>query len=132
MSFVKRLLDRAIHTRPGTACLRLGLTLTQYRVFSPRTVRMMEFDLLRLDARRHVAATGQQVIPPTDKLHFGCGNRRVKGWLNVDVAGSDALRARLRADRSKRADAGEEPFFDRGPGYARLSGGAAFADVDHL
>jgi predicted SAM-dependent methyltransferase len=89
VSFVKRLLDRAIHTRPGTACLRLGLTLTQYRVFSPRTVRMMEFDLLRVDARRHVAATGQQVIPPTDKLHFGCGNRRVKGWLNVDVAGSE-------------------------------------------
>ena len=25
-----------------------------------------------------------------------------------------------------------EPFFDRGPGYARLSGGKAFADVDVL
>ena len=25
---------------------------------------------------------------------------------------------------------GDEPFFDRGPGYARLSGGAPYADVD--
>jgi N-methylhydantoinase B len=24
------------------------------------------------------------------------------------------------------------PFFDRGPGYARLAGGAAYADVDVL
>ncbi|HEX8581749.1 MAG TPA: hydantoinase B/oxoprolinase family protein [Acidimicrobiales bacterium] len=43
----------------------------------------------------------------------------------VDEAASDALRAERRAARS-----GGEPFFDRGPGYARLSGGAAHADVD--
>ena len=35
--------------------------------------------------------------------------------------------AELRARRT-----GGEPFFDRGPGYARLSGGRAFADVDVL
>jgi N-methylhydantoinase B len=45
----------------------------------------------------------------------------------VDVAGSDALRAERRASRS-----GDEPFFDRGPGYARLSGGAKAAPVDWL
>ena len=45
----------------------------------------------------------------------------------VDVAGSDARRAEGRASRS-----GNEPFFDRGPGYARLSGGAAAAAVDWL
>ncbi len=44
----------------------------------------------------------------------------------VDEAASDALRAQLRAAR------GAQPFFDRGPGYARLSGGAAHADVDWL
>ena len=44
----------------------------------------------------------------------------------VDVAASDALRASRRAART-----GGEPFFDRGPGYARLSGRAA-ADVDWL
>jgi N-methylhydantoinase B len=27
---------------------------------------------------------------------------------------------------------GEEPFFDRGPGYAALSGGAAFNEFDLL
>jgi N-methylhydantoinase B len=36
----------------------------------------------------------------------------------------------LRAIRRAAADPGA-PFFDRGPGYARLSGGAAFAELDH-
>jgi N-methylhydantoinase B len=39
---------------------------------------------------------------------------------------SDRLREKMRADR------GEEPFFDRGPGYARLAGGALAAEVDWL
>ncbi|WP_211244853.1 hydantoinase B/oxoprolinase family protein [Intrasporangium oryzae] len=43
----------------------------------------------------------------------------------VDVAASDALREQLRADRSE-----EQPFFDRGPGYARLAEGRTAADVD--
>jgi N-methylhydantoinase B len=43
----------------------------------------------------------------------------------VDVEASDALRARLRAERPE-----HEPFFDRGPGYARLAGGRTAADVD--
>ena len=43
----------------------------------------------------------------------------------IDVAGSDAERARRRAART-----GDEPFFDRGPGYARLSGGRTHAEVD--
>lgn len=43
----------------------------------------------------------------------------------LDEPASDALRARMREQRS-----GDEPFFDRGPGYARLSGGATHADVD--
>jgi N-methylhydantoinase B len=44
----------------------------------------------------------------------------------IDVAGSDSLREQLRADRP------EEPFFDRGPGYARLAEGKNAADVDWL
>jgi N-methylhydantoinase B len=43
----------------------------------------------------------------------------------LDEAASDALRARRRADRPE-----GEPFFDRGPGYAVLAGGATAADVD--
>ena len=45
----------------------------------------------------------------------------------VDDAATVALRDAIRASRT-----GDEPFFDRGPGYARLSGGRAFADVDRL
>jgi N-methylhydantoinase B len=43
----------------------------------------------------------------------------------LDEAASEALRAQLRSART-----GAEPFFDRGPGYVRLSGGAAAAPVD--
>ncbi|WP_270886315.1 hydantoinase B/oxoprolinase family protein [Pedococcus sp. 5OH_020] len=45
----------------------------------------------------------------------------------VDVAASDRLRAQQRAGRPA-----DEPFFDRGPGYRRLGGGRAAADVDWL
>ena len=45
----------------------------------------------------------------------------------VDEAASDALRAERRAART-----GDEPFFDRGPGYATLAGGATAAEVDFL
>ncbi|MGH3444348.1 MAG: hydantoinase B/oxoprolinase family protein, partial [Nocardioidaceae bacterium] len=44
----------------------------------------------------------------------------------VDVPASEQLREQIRADRA------EQPFFDRGPGYARLSGGATSAEVDWL
>ena len=42
----------------------------------------------------------------------------------ADEAASAALREKIRAER------GDQPFFDRGPGYARLSGGATSAEVD--
>jgi N-methylhydantoinase B len=44
-----------------------------------------------------------------------------------DAAASAALRDRMRAARPPR-----RPFFDRGPGYARLSGGREAAEVDWL
>ena len=44
----------------------------------------------------------------------------------ADVVETELLRARLAKER------GEVPFFDRGPGYARLSGGAPRAEVDDL
>jgi N-methylhydantoinase B len=43
----------------------------------------------------------------------------------LDQAASDALRSALRERRPDGA-----PFFDRGPGYARLSGGRTHAEVD--
>jgi N-methylhydantoinase B len=45
----------------------------------------------------------------------------------VDESATDGLRERLRSARTER-----EPFFDRGPGYARLAGGATAASVDWL
>ena len=45
----------------------------------------------------------------------------------ADEAATEALRAERRAART-----GDEPFFDRGPGYATLSGGAAFNEFDVL
>ena len=47
--------------------------------------------------------------------------------LAVDTAATAALRAGRRAARRD-----DEPFFDRGPGYATLSGGHAAAEVDWL
>lgn len=45
----------------------------------------------------------------------------------IDVEATEKLREELRSART-----GEEPFFDRGPGYARLSGGAEAAECDWL
>jgi N-methylhydantoinase B len=45
----------------------------------------------------------------------------------VDVTASDVERQRRRLLRT-----GTEPFFDRGPGYAALAGGATYAEVDLL
>jgi N-methylhydantoinase B len=50
----------------------------------------------------------------------------------VDVTASDQLRLRLREERAERIARDGDPFFDRGPGYPRLSGGRTFADVDVL
>jgi N-methylhydantoinase B len=47
--------------------------------------------------------------------------------LALDTAATTELRARLLADTPA-----DQPFFDRGPGYAELSGGAQSSDYDHL
>ena len=44
---------------------------------------------------------------------------------SVDLAGTTQQRAVLRAARQS-----DPPFFDRGPGYARLSGGASASPYD--
>ena len=52
-----------------------------------RTKRNIRFDLARLRARlKHHRSNSQ---PSSARLHLGCGERRIAGWLNVDVAGSD-------------------------------------------
>ncbi len=81
-------LGRACHSRIGATCATTVVRITQYRIFSPRTTRMMEFDLMRLRARIHQERYIDRQIADVEHLHFGCGNRQVPGWLNVDVAGS--------------------------------------------
>jgi N-methylhydantoinase B len=49
----------------------------------------------------------------------------VIGESRVDEMATAELRAARRAGRT-----GEEPFFDRGPGYRLLSGGRTHAEVD--
>ena len=51
----------------------------------------------------------------------------VKDDGTADADATEELRSSMRADRT-----GEEPFFDRGPGYATLSGGATFNEFDVL
>ena len=80
-------LARLCRSRPGRAAISAFITATQYRVFSPRTVHAMRFDLLRAGAR-----TGESrslSVPLQDRLHLGCGRRLVAGWLNTDVADSE-------------------------------------------
>jgi N-methylhydantoinase B len=45
----------------------------------------------------------------------------------VDAGATEQLRARLRSERP-----GDQPFFDRGPGYAALAQGRTTAEVDWL
>jgi N-methylhydantoinase B len=51
----------------------------------------------------------------------------VTGDGATDAQATEELRASMRAART-----GDEPFFDRGPGYATLSGGTAFNEFDVL
>ena len=50
--------------------------------------------------------------------------------VRVDADASDRLRGERREGAAR--DTSPQPFFDRGPGYPRLAGGAAYADVDLL
>jgi len=57
------------------------------KVLSRRSRSSLRTDLLRLRARlRH--GGGRKILPPTNKLHFGCGQRRPPGWTNVDLVNS--------------------------------------------
>lgn len=56
-------------------------------IFSKRTLKLIEFDLLRYNARLKVGKMKFSV--QTDKLHLGCQNKKIDGWLNIDVVSSD-------------------------------------------
>ncbi|MGI8667842.1 MAG: hydantoinase B/oxoprolinase family protein [Jatrophihabitans sp.] len=68
-----------------------------------------------------------KVSPAAARSDYGVVLGGAPGQPSLDPAGTERLRARLRAARPA-----EQPFFDRGPGYARLSGGRQSASCDHL
>lgn len=56
-------------------------------VLSQQTIRAIKFDLLRLRARWKSVTSPKNDF--SHKLHFGCGQRKLSGWLNVDLINSD-------------------------------------------
>ena len=74
-------------TTPHRALRGLARGLVR-RFMSQRTWYVTKCGLLRTRARL-LHNTRRGVQPASGKLHFGCGGRRVPGWLNVDVAGSE-------------------------------------------
>jgi predicted SAM-dependent methyltransferase len=48
----------------------------------------MAHDVKRLRTYRRYRRA-RDLVPARDRLHLGCGPRRVPGWLNVDLAASD-------------------------------------------
>lgn len=57
------------------------------KVFSHRTLKNLHIDLWRMRAR--IIHRRRGLTPSSPKLHLGCGGRKVTGWLNVDVIGSE-------------------------------------------
>ena len=76
--------------RPRSAASRVV-----HGVLGDRTIRLLRLDLARAQARARGLLRGdarRDLVPAHPLVHVGCGrnrSRRVEGWLNVDVAGSD-------------------------------------------
>ncbi len=79
-----------------------------------RPIDEVERDVLWNKVSRESAATDYGVVI-------------AEGEANADASASEKLRGEMRAARED-----NEPFFDRGPGYEQLSGGAKFAKYDFL
>ncbi|MBY4213840.1 hydantoinase B/oxoprolinase family protein [Rhodococcus fascians] len=79
-----------------------------------RPIESVEQDVLWGKVSREFAATDYGVVI-------------AEGTATADVEASEKLRAEMRNARGL-----DEPFFDRGPGYEQLSGGAKFAEYDFI
>ena len=67
---------------------RVPLARLAHVAFSDATLRRMRFDLHRVRTRLK-RFRDRDVVPRWPRVHLGAGSRRVPGWLNVDVRGSD-------------------------------------------
>ncbi len=58
-------------------------------ILSRRTRAALSFDWLRLKARLKRTLSPRKPAHHSRCLHLGCGRKRIDGWLNIDVSGSD-------------------------------------------
>jgi hypothetical protein len=60
-------------------------------IISNNTKKQINWDLLRfrkkIKSRIQLFLKNKRSFP--SKLHFGCGKRKVSGWLNIDITNSD-------------------------------------------
>ena len=56
-------------------------------ILSSDTIVAINFDIIKFKAR--FRNRKENITSTNDKLHLGCGNRKINGWLNVDVSNSD-------------------------------------------
>jgi predicted SAM-dependent methyltransferase len=83
-----RALPKSVEGKPLAAAIYRAANTT----LGDRTIRLLRLDLARARARLHGIWRGDRrakVAPPRPFIHLGCGQRRVSGWLNVDVIGSE-------------------------------------------
>ena len=57
-------------------------------IISLTTRRSVRYDLKRLIPVIK-SLFRKNIVPKTNKLHLGCGSKRVTGWLNTDIKNSD-------------------------------------------
>lgn len=74
------------HSVEGSPLL---MTTLVRRMFSRRTRSALRLDYYRWRARVKNQWIRHKKTPAFSRLHFGCGQRRIPGWINVDLVGSD-------------------------------------------
>ena len=84
---LSRVIRRLLHSRIGIGIAKILFRVARNGLLSVRTARLLEFDILRLQARTRYIGEHQNA-PPCDQLHLGCGRRIVPNWLNVDIVDS--------------------------------------------
>ncbi|WP_184174191.1 class I SAM-dependent methyltransferase [Rhabdobacter roseus] len=58
-------------------------------LISRQSKKQIIFELLRIRARLYKYFKKSKI--QSKKLHFGCGNNKINGWLNVDLTDSDLI-----------------------------------------